>query len=197
MTYIIWPTMVEMIEQKEEFSKRVSALCGKKDFEIIPVVTENWNDDLSPWPYEDGRSVFGGKADLFLGKLLKQSREIKIETEDSLILAGYSLAGLFSLWAASKTDIFRSVASCSGSLWFPDFMDSKIFPKCRKVYLSLGNKEAKTKHPLMCQVENISRKYAEVLQKTNLYESVIFEMNPGNHFADVMERLAKGVAAII
>lgn len=197
MTYIIWPTMAEMVEQKEEISKHIFSLSGKKDFEIIPVITENWNDDLSPWPYEDKRSKFSGNGNSFLEKLLKQCREISMEKEDSLILAGYSLAGLFSLWAASRIELFRGVASCSGSLWFPGFMDSKVFPKSRKVYLSLGDKESKTKHPLMSQVENISRIYSEILIKTNLYESVVFEMNPGNHFADVTERLAKGISALI
>lgn len=189
--------MAEMVGKKEEISESIAALRGKRDFEIIPVITENWNDDLSPWEFEDKRSVFGGKADLFLDRVLKKCREVEVGPEDSLVIAGYSLAGMFSLWTASRTELFRGVASCSGSLWFPGFADSKIFPECRRVYLSLGDREAKTKHPLMSQVESITENYARTLKAGGLYESVIFEMTPGNHFADVVERLAKGIAAII
>ena len=37
-------------------------------------------------------------------------------------IAGYSLAGLFALYALYKTDAFTRVASMSGSLWFPGIM---------------------------------------------------------------------------
>lgn len=37
-------------------------------------------------------------------------------------IAGYSLAGLFALYALYKTDVFTRVASMSGSLWFPGIM---------------------------------------------------------------------------
>ena len=39
------------------------------------------------------------------------------------VIAGYSLAGLFALWAAWNSGYFRRVASVSGSLWYPGFTD--------------------------------------------------------------------------
>ena len=36
-------------------------------------------------------------------------------------LGGYSLAGLFALWAAYQTDVFSDVAAASPSMWFPGF----------------------------------------------------------------------------
>ena len=36
-----------------------------------------------------------------------------------IILGGYSLAGLFALWASTQTDLFYGVAAASPSVWFP------------------------------------------------------------------------------
>ena len=33
------------------------------------------------------------------------------------VIGGYSLGGLFSLWAAAQTDSFRAVAAASPSVW--------------------------------------------------------------------------------
>lgn len=62
-------------------------------------------------------------------------------------IAGYSLAGLFALYAIYQTDVFTRVGCISGSLWFPGFLEyvftheSKRRPGC--LYFSLGDKEAK------------------------------------------------------
>jgi predicted alpha/beta superfamily hydrolase len=39
------------------------------------------------------------------------------------IIGGYSLAGLFALWASTRTDLFFGVAAASPSVWFPGFID--------------------------------------------------------------------------
>lgn len=70
--------------------------------------------------------------------------------DKTFIIGGYSLAGLFALWAAYQTDTFKAVAAASPSIWFPGFVD---FMKDReihtkRVYLSLGDKEEKTRIPL-------------------------------------------------
>ena len=38
-------------------------------------------------------------------------------------LAGYSLAGLFALYALYQTDVFARAASMSGSFWFEGIME--------------------------------------------------------------------------
>ena len=83
----------------------------------------DWDRDLSPWPSQRvfrGGADFSGGADVFLHTLLTQ---LIPAAEEGLSPAwravfGYSLAGLFSLWAMTKTDAFRRCASVSGSLWF-------------------------------------------------------------------------------
>lgn len=67
---------------------------------------------------------------------------------------GYSLAGLFALWAAYQTDVFSDVAAASPSMWFPGFtgyMEEHDI-KSRMVYLSLGDKEPKACNPVMATV---------------------------------------------
>ena len=76
-------------------------------------------------------------------------------------LMGYSLAGLFALWAAYESDVFSGIVCCSGSLWFPDWdhyvRDHVIQSKC-SVYLSLGGKEEKTKNKVMAAVGDRTRR---------------------------------------
>jgi predicted alpha/beta superfamily hydrolase len=63
-------------------------------------------------------------------------------------VAGYSLSGLFALWALWQTDVFERAASASGSLWFPGFIDyareRTMTATPDAAYLSLGKKETKT-----------------------------------------------------
>lgn len=50
------------------------------------------------------------------------------------------------------------IVSASGALWFPDFLAyAKEHPMKRvpeKLYLSIGDKETKTRHPLLKTVED-------------------------------------------
>ena len=68
-----------------------------------------------------------------------------------MALAGYSLAGLFALYAAHKAKAFSRFVAASPSAWFPRFVDfAKTTPfatKPQHIYLSLGDAEAKTKIP--------------------------------------------------
>ncbi len=62
-------------------------------------------------------------------------------------IAGYSLAGLFALYAICQTDVFSRVGCMSGSLWFPGFKEyvfshePKRWADC--IYFSLGDREAR------------------------------------------------------
>lgn len=75
-----------------------------------------------------------------------------------LALAGYSLARLFAIYAACKTDFFSRIVSASGSLWFPGFEEYAKFhdfikkPVC--IYLSLGDIEAKAKNKVLATVQD-------------------------------------------
>jgi predicted alpha/beta superfamily hydrolase len=114
-----------------------------------------------------------------------------------LILGGYSLAGLFALWAGYQTDRFEGIAAASPSVWYPQWIDyaSEKKPLAKSVYLSLGDKEEKAKNPVMAQVGNALRKQHELLTEQKI--NTILEWNAGNHFVDSDKRMAKGFAWLI
>ena len=91
------------------------------DFYLIAAKVGNWNKDLSPWkaPAVFGSEDFGEGAGDFLKALLP----LCSDSEKSYYIGGYSLAGLFALWAAHQTDAFEGVAAASPSMWFPGFTD--------------------------------------------------------------------------
>ena len=106
------------------------ALLSGRAFSLVSVAVPDWNADLSPWPapraFPKGED-FAGRADAFLQSLLQKALP---EAEASLgfspgvrLLAGYSLSGLFALYALTKTGRFDGVASASGSLWYDGFLD--------------------------------------------------------------------------
>ena len=81
-------------------------------------------------------------------------------------VAGYSLAGLFALWALWQTDVFERAASASGSLWFPSFIDyareRTMTLRPTPPILSLGKKETKTPNqPMMRHVLDDTRAMEE------------------------------------
>ena len=196
----------------EEAGKRTFDLLkerGQKGFILLSISDLNWNDDLSPWyldPLFKKEPPFAGKADLYLETLLNKTLP---ETEEYITnvlhkkisyvaLTGYSLAGLFALYAATKTSYFKRIVSASGSLWFPGFSDhliqNGIFENIDRVYLSLGDREALTRHELMSQVKTETLKIYEYLKDR---VDCIFEENEGNHFKDEDLRVCKGIEYIL
>ncbi len=113
------------------------------------------------------------------------------------IVGGYSLAGLFALWAAFETDLFAGVAAASPSVWFPGFTDYVKEKEIRaeSVYLSLGDKEAKTRNTVISKVADNIRTIHEILGQRGI--DCTLEWNPGNHFKDSDVRTAKAFAKVI
>lgn len=115
-------------------------------------------------------------------------------------IMGYSLAGLFSLYSAYHSSSFDGVICCSGSLWFPGWMGYAAIhslPHPCKVYLSLGGKENKTKDPILSTIGKCTKLQEQFLKKDPNTLRVLYEMNPGGHFADSAKRLAKGVKFMV
>ena len=121
-------------------------------FAAVPV--ESWNDELSPWeaPAVWGKESFGGNAAGTLRFLTEQAiptlkQQFALPENVRIILGGYSLAGLFALWASTQTALFSGVAAASPSVWFPDWMEfEQQHPiQAQRIYLSLGDKEEHTK----------------------------------------------------
>ena len=184
-----------------EFEK-IRELSGCSELGLTAVLVDDWNQDLSPWeaPPVFGSEGFGGGAaetlEAVLSDVVPQIRT-QAGAEAKLLLGGYSLAGLFAVWAACRTDVFRGIASASGSLWFPGFLDFvKGHPlQAEAVYLSLGDKEEKTRNPVMRTVGDCVRAAYAYLSENGM--RTVLEWNPGNHFKEPDLRMAKGFAWLI
>ncbi len=174
-------------------------LTGGDDWRLIAVKVDDWNKDLTPWKAAPvfGKEGFGDGAPETLNFLLDNViPEVSGESK-KLYVAGYSLAGLFALWAAYETNVFIGAVAASPSVWFPGWIDyagSHEF-RASKAYLSLGNKEAKTRNQTMAKVSENILQQNEMLEKAGI--DCIFEWNPGNHFRDADKRTAKGMAWIL
>lgn len=156
-----------------------------------------WNDAFSPWPAKTRAGDFSGGAPETLRWLTENAVPfVRTLTDAPLILAGYSLAGLFTLWAMSNTDVFSAYVSCSGSLWYPGWeeysREAKAKGGCR-VYLSLGDKEARTRNPDLCKVEEATKAQSLLLEQDEKVKESVLVMEPGGHFNEPDKRLLRGI----
>lgn len=165
------------------------------DFYLSAIKVQDWNRDLSPWPAPAvfGKEDFGGAAADTLPEVLKCCTS----RDKTYILGGYSLAGLFALWAACRTDVFSGVAAASPSLWFPGFTDymQDHAVHADSVYLSLGDKEEKTRNPVMATVGKRVREAHALLTRQGI--DTTLEWNQGNHFKESDLRTAKAFAWVM
>ena len=230
---------LEVLDQEVEAIKELS----DKPFSLVAFMIKDWNQELTPWvapPVFDKAAIkreeselvqipereqsrpkvkapFGDGAEKTLKFITSQLLPEVQENIPHLILGGYSLAGLFALWAGYQTDLFEGIAAASPSVWYPQWIDyaSENKPLAKSIYLSLGDKEEKAKNrwnseshqtrlngrvvtevgkanPVMAQVGNAIRKQHELLTEQEI--KTILEWNAGNHFVDSDKRLAKGFA---
>jgi Predicted hydrolase of the alpha/beta superfamily len=182
-------TLVVLVTGNEENQDLVHAF----PYSFLMVSSTDWNRELSPWPAKHvlkGGGDFQGEADIFLQDLCSLE-ELK-KSWKQIIICGYSLAGLFSLYACTKTNLFDGCASVSGSLWYPDLIEylKKNPVHCSSVYLSLGDLEKNSRQALLSTVEEKTNEVKEIL---SAYTSVRMEMNPGNHFNDPNGRIIRAL----
>ena len=176
---------------------------GCPPFTLVAISDLDWNHDMVPWDsppaFKNAEPCTGG-ADDYLRLL---TREIIPTPQKELPgvpswrgIAGYSLAGLFALYAIYRTDLFSRIGSMSGSLWFPGMKDyifsheSKRWPDC--VYFSLGDKESKTRNPILRSVRQSTEEIQAFYQDKGI--DTVFQLNPGNHYDHAAERTAAGIA---
>ena len=85
---------LEVIESEYQ---HICSLAPGKDFSLLTLKVNDWNNDLSPWtaPPVFGNVPFGDGAASTLSSLLKE-----VPSDKELYIGGYSLSGLFALWGA-------------------------------------------------------------------------------------------------
>ena len=165
-----------------------------------------WDHDMTPWyapPLSAEDTPCTGGADDYIAllteKILPEVKSRIAGVPEFTGISGYSLAGLFAVYAMYRTDVFDRAASMSGSLWFPEITayckqhEIKRIPD--RMYLSLGDKEAKTRNPVLRKVQENTEDLADYFRSNGI--KVSYGMNPGNHFRGPALRSAKGIKAIL
>lgn len=200
--------LVQMVDEHdleviENEVKHIRKLSGNRKFCLKAVKVKSWNRDLSPWsaPAVFGNEDFGKGAPETLQylqeKVLPSAGDKTTETIKKVYIGGYSLAGLFALWTGYQTDRFDGIAAVSPSIWFPGF--TEYMRKNRvcsdAVYLSLGDREEKTRNPVMAQVGNAIRDAENILKEAG--KDCFLEWNRGTHFNEPALRTAKGFAWLL
>ncbi|MBP5553278.1 MAG: esterase [Lachnospiraceae bacterium] len=197
---LIQPSSGDEEQFLEEEISGIASLANR-DFAFVSFHIDDWNKELSPWCASPvfGKESFGDGASQTLrhvtDELIPSAKKIlKLSDTIPVVLGGYSLAGLFSLWSAYNSSAFDSVCGISPSVWFEGWKDyaSKNKPLCQKVYLSLGNKEEKTKNKIMASVGDNIRYQYDLLKAEDIFSTL--EWNEGGHFNDPAGRCAKGFA---
>lgn len=173
-----------------------------KDFALVSIEGLDWNRELSPWPHEKvfaGGEDFAGEAGNYLetltGQIIPTVEQALLLTPKTRYLAGYSLGALFAVYAIYHTSLFNGIGSVSGSLWYSGFSayveEHTVRNNPDKIYFSLGDKEASSARGIMQTVLVRTRQIEEKFRKDGIH--TILEMNRGNHFKQVPERIAKGI----
>ena len=185
---LIQPVDDHDLELIESEAAAIRQLAGR-DFHLTAVRVRNWNRDLTPWeaPPVFGKEGFGNGA----GETLQEILELAGGEKKKIILGGYSLAGLFALWAGYRTERFAGIAAASPSVWFPGFSDymRENTMKAGCVYLSLGDKEERVRNPVMSKVGDCIREGHAWLRDRGI--NCTLEWNQGNHFKDPDLRTAR------
>lgn len=183
-----------------------SQAAGCPPFTLVAISDLDWNHDMVPWDsppaFKNAEPCTGG-ADDYLRLLIDEIIPTAEKEIDGVPrwrgVAGYSLAGLFSLYAIYRTDLFSRVGSMSGSLWFPGMKEYILShePKRRPnhIYFSLGDKESKTRNPILRNVRQNTEEIQASYQGKGI--DTVFQLNPGNHYDHVAERTAAGIAWLL
>ena len=176
--------------------------AGCPPFTLVAISNLAWSHDMAPWDspaaFKKGEPFTGGADDylrLLVEKIMPEAEKELSGSPAGRGTAGDSLAGLFALYAIYRTDVFSRVGCMSGSLWFPGFKEyifshePKSRPDC--IYFSLGDKEAKTRNPVLKTVQENTEEIRAFYQSKGI--DTEFQMNPGNHFVQGIERTVAGI----
>ena len=198
MALLLQPSGAHEAEREDS---EVLRICrdAKVPFAMAFFEAGNWDEDLTPWeaPAAFGERSFGSGA----ARTLRMTLESVIpdslscaglKNDVPVVLGGYSLAGLFALWSVHQTDRFSAAAAVSPSVWYPGWTDyaERHEPRTGIVYLSLGDREEKTKNRTLAAVGDAVRRQDERLAECGVRH--VLRWNPGGHFSDAEARCADG-----
>ena len=189
---------------------------------LVNVGVDLWEESFSPWcaprVFAKGPNFGNGAQktlETFINQVIPWAESELREPPAYRALVGYSLAGLFSLWAGvtqagvspqvargcqpdnAPTPTFQRIGAVSGSFWFPgllDYVDQQLNGGAvglTHAYLSLGDREARTPNPQIMHVRENAELLASKLKSAGITSK--FELNRGNHFQNVEGRMQKAL----
>ena len=163
---------------------------------VASVPVADWADALTPWPapaLRPGEKDFGGRAKETLASLAVMLDQ----APGPHAVCGYSLGGLFALFAFVQEPRLAVCACLSGSVWYEGWVDwlRENAPDCdgRYAYFSVGKKEKRAGLPFR-HVEEDLAVCADILRTHGCRVDVA--LGPGGHMQHVTERLAAGLTAL-
>lgn len=188
--------------EPEELLEALRPLCpALNEAALVFPKGVGWDRDYAPWPSDElhGRPIGGGGAALYreMVDVLLPAVKARFDGLEHVGVVGYSLGGLFALYAASQSDsLFDRAASVSGALWYEGFADYAAdapFPRLSRAYLSLGRREAGRGRGPMGRVSTATERVAGTLSARLGEENVCFEWNNGGHFYEIPQRLGRAI----
>lgn len=196
-----------LIQPSARHENAILALEADKIAELSPapfvlatIELADWIVDLMPWLDANiSRELEAGKhaQETLEYVLLSLVPELQHRFGPlPVILGGYSLGGLFSLWASAQSDSFKAVAAASPSVWIKDWIPfaRKHTPMADFIYLSLGDKEEHVRNQAIARVGECLREQYALLQKQFAPDHCTLVWEPGHHFNDNEGRLARAFA---
>ena len=187
---------------KDELAS-IEELSTRFETNIVAVSGMDWNSDMTPWQAPAVKEgVFGGHAAQFLERL-KEDLFFNLEyslkiSKPKRYLMGLSLAGIFSVWAGIKKDLFEGVAAISGSFWydgFTEWLEQQEKLNCVRFFICIGEKEKETKVKRFANIEEDTMKAVEILLGKGA--DVTFEMTEGGHNCSIIPRFEKSVVSLL
>lgn len=184
--------VIDSPEHPMDVAAAAEGLCSR----VVSVPVADWGDALTPWPapaLRPGEKDFGGRADETLAALAEELDK----APGPHAICGYSLGGLFTLYAFVREPRFAACACLSGSVWYEGWVDwlRENAPDCagRYAYFSVGKKEKRAGLPFRHVEEDLAT-CAGVLRAQGC--EVDIALGPGSHMQHVTERLAAGMSAL-
>jgi len=173
---------------------------------FVLINADNRTDDYTPWPLQASETMpmdFGGKAEAHLSFITThvipfcESEYGFASSAEKRVIGGYSLGGLFSLYAAVNTDFFGTVLSCSSSLWYPGFLDylkehpfKAVHPK---LYMSVGEQEGTTATNLTADQTLNTLALKDWVEPKFQASDFQFKLEEGNHGTNISRRAERAV----
>ena len=204
---VIMPVSADVDRPADDFQRHIERQGDSKElppFVLAVFEIENWNDGLSPWSapavrrgQPDFKGLAGDTLDWISTRLIPEiERNAPSVRGGKRGLLGYSMAGLFALWALLQTDVFGIAGCCSGSLWYDGFADYFTAGRPRSacsVYLSLGEREEKTRNARFARVGDATRRIAAHLEALPEVERTALVLHPGSHSDGSGQRVASAL----